>query len=105
MDENWNELKNKLLELRNQYVPKSKDRSFSWNTKGNFPISFELRQMIKDKSRYHRKWIKSQNKPHEKKQRDEYKKIRNKVKKAILEAKKVNERRICNQSKTNPKNE
>lgn len=101
VDTNWNNLKGMLLEMRDKYVPKMKDSQ--WKSNGNFPIGHELQQTIKDKSRLHRKWIKSLNSGGENLERQRYVRIRNKVNKQIRQKKRAYEGTICNESKDNPK--
>ena len=51
----WKSLKDKVLSLRNQFVPKSVASSTpSWKEKGSFPIGEEERKSIKDKNKKHR---------------------------------------------------
>ena len=99
----WLKLKSKLHALRDEHVPQSKIGELSWKGKGDIPISQELRQLIKDKRRFHRKWIKSINNTHERVARHQFNSTRNKVKKMMTQTKRSYERRICSQSKNNPK--
>lgn len=103
VNECWKILKNKLTELRDQYIPKGKVGDPAWKSKGQFPIKLGIRQLIKEKRSLHRKWIKSLNSPGEESIRKQYKKIRNKVKQMISKTKTDYEKDICNQSKKQPK--
>ena len=96
-------LKCKLHTLRDQNVPQSKAGELPWRGKGDIPISQDLRQLIKDKKRFHRKWIKAITKEHENSARHQYNTIRNKVKRKMIQTKRAHKRRICSQSTTNPK--
>ena len=98
----WLKLKCKLHTLRDQNVPQSKAGELPWRGKGDIPISQDLRQLIKDKKRFHRKWIKAITKEHENSARHQYNTIRNKVKRKMIQTKRARDR-ICSQSTTNPK--
>ena len=95
--------KNKLHQLGDQHVPQSKVVEPLWKIKGNVPISQQLRQLIKDKKRLHRRWIKSINNENEETDRQNYIRIRNDVKRLMTRTKRDYERKICTQSKENPK--
>ena len=103
VQECWEKFKQKILDLRDRYVPSKEEREPFWKTKGKIPINQELRQLIKDKKHHHRKWVKSLNKENETTNRETYAKIRNKVKSKIKQAKKNYEQTICEQSTENPK--
>ena len=66
----WAMLKTKLHHLRN--VPQSKVGEPSWRGKGRVPISKQLRQLIKEKKRLHRRWMKSINNGNEETDRENY---------------------------------
>ena len=76
----WNEVKGKLLALRDRYVPTVHmgDRP-SWEDKGDFPASPELREMIREKTKAHRKWIRRVNWPDGEELRQSFIRCRNKV--------------------------
>ena len=101
VDTSWYNLKGMLLEMRDKYVPKMTDSQ--WKSDGNFPIGHELQQTIKEKSRLHRKWIKSLGSENEKPERQRYIRVRNKVNREIRQHKREYEGNICNQAKDNPK--
>ena len=102
MEDSWSLLRNKILVLRDRYVPRKSKKQF-WRKKGKFAIDQQLQQAIKDKRRNHRKWIRSINTNAEIKQRKNYIAARNKVKRGMNQARKRLEKRICNVSKENPK--
>ena len=99
----WLKLKCKLHTLRDQNVPQSKVGELPWKGKGDIPISRDLRQLIKDKKRLHRKWIKAITKEHENAARHRFNTMRNKVKRMMIQTKRAHERRICSRSTNNPK--
>ena len=103
VNESWVMFKNKLHQLRDQHVPQSKVVEPLWKSKGNVPISQQLRQLIKDKKRLHRRWIKSINNENEETDRQNYIRIRNDVKRLMTRTKRDYERKICTQTKENPK--
>ena len=101
----WKSLKEKVLALRNQYVPKSTSSSGpSWKQKGSFPIGDQERKAITDKNRRHRAWV-ARGSPSENKnqERQQYTRARNKVKNLLRKAKRNFEKGIAKQCKTNPK--
>ena len=98
----WSMLRDKLLELRNLYVPYMREKRY-YGKKGKFAINQELQQNIKEKRRLHRKWIKSINTCSEERNRGEYVTARNLVNKKITQAKKRLEEQICSQAKRSPK--
>ena len=100
--ESWDLFKSKLIELRNLYVPISKNTS-DFPKKGKIPLSQNIRDIVKEKARKHRKWIKSLNHDNERRCRQEYVTIRNKVTKALTRSKRDYEKNISNQSNRNPK--
>ena len=73
----WDIFKAKIHQLRDKYVPISSPEEPFWKTKGSVPLSLEVRNMIRKKSRLHRAWIRSQNEDNCK---AAYAKVRNKVK-------------------------
>ena len=103
VNESWVMFKNKLHQLRDQHVPQSKVVEPLWKSKGNVPISQQLRQLIKDKKRLHRRWIKSINNENEETDRQNYIRIRNDAKRLMTRTKRDYERKICTQTKENPK--
>ena len=99
----WQLFKNKILELREKYVPCIKNGTPTWSGKRTIAVNQELRQAIKDKKRHHRKWIKSLNRGEEESERKLYKTSRNKVKRLMNQAKRDHEKYICSQANQNPK--
>lgn len=99
----WLALKTKLIELREKYVPKRQvsDKP-PWKTKG-FPINKRLQEAIKSKKRTHRTWIRSADHADRELARLTYTKARNKVKTLLRQAKRLFEKGIALQAKTNPK--
>ena len=70
-----------------------------WKTKGSVPLSLEVRNMIRKKSRLHRAWIRSQN---EDKCRSAYVKVRSKVKEEIRKAKRKFEKDVATKASISP---
>ena len=103
VDNLWNEVKDMLLFLRDQYVPKKTSGIPTWRKKGNMPIKVEIRNMIKEKKRLHRRWIRSKNEARREDLRKQYVNVRNKLKKNMTNAKIAYEKKVCEQSKENPK--
>ena len=100
VEDNWIVIKDKLQELTNKFVPKSSTASKpTWSKKGSIPIEPSLREMIRKKNISHRRWMSSKSNEN----RDEYNKVRNKVKRLMRQAKRDHEKGICLKSKSNPK--
>ena len=57
MDQLWYELKSKILETRDRFIPQRNIGPPLWKRKGDVPIDQELQNLIKNKKRLHRKWI------------------------------------------------
>ena len=98
----WTTFKSKILELRDQYVPKTSN-SCAWKKKGTLPIPKNVQQQIQKKKVAHRKWIYARRGIDEPKRRKEFKTARNKVSAMIRGIKKNIERKIATSAKTNPK--
>ena len=105
VEEAWNNLKTKLMKLREKFVPKKiKLPKPSWNNKGSFPIDKSLQDAIRNKRATHRQWMSV-------KHRDtttnvtrlRYVRARNKVKTMMRQAKLRFERDIAKKSKGDPK--
>ena len=94
--------KNKL-HLQDHHVPQSKAGETPWKSKGNIPISPQLRQLIKDKKRLHRRWIKSINNENEETDRQNFIRVRKDAKRWMTRTQRDYEQRICTQRKENPK--
>ena len=105
VEEAWNNLKTKLMELREKFVPKKiKLPKPSWNNRGSFPIDKSLQDAIRNKRATHHQWMSV-------KHRDtttnitrlRYVRARNKVKTMMRQAKRRFERDISKKSKSDPK--
>ena len=58
VEEAWNNLKIKLMELREKFVPKKiKLPKPSWNNKGSFPVDKSLQDAIRNKRATHHQWM------------------------------------------------
>ena len=56
VNELWDEIKGKIMELSDKFVPSTTANSrVSWDDK-DFPASEDLRNLIKEKNRAHRAW-------------------------------------------------
>ena len=77
----WCSLKFKLLDLRNQYVPKiTTSGKHSWSEKGSFPVNKQLQEAIRQKHIQHRRWMSAKGRVDADAARVRYTGIRNKVK-------------------------
>ena len=100
----WSSLKSKLLDLRNQFVPKKTIAGTpSWRKMGSFPISKPLQEAIRNKRISHRRWMSVRSRIDAEAARLTYAKARNKVKRMMRKAKREFERGIGLKSKSNPK--
>ena len=98
----WELLKEKVLSLRNQYVPKSTSSSCpTWKQKGSCPIGEQ--QAIRDKNRRYRAWMATRTFGNKERERLQYTRARNIVKKLLRKAKRNFEKGIAKQCKSNPK--
>ena len=52
----WDEFKCKMIQLRNEHVPKQLGGRSSWKNKGHVPINNDLQEKIRQKHRLHSKW-------------------------------------------------
>ena len=103
VDELWIELKMKLHELRDEFVPTRIAGEQTWTEKGNIPISKALRNAIRNKRISHRKWMVSKEKVNSESAHLNYTKARNKVKSMMRNSKRSFERQIGQNSIKNPK--
>ena len=103
--EAWDELKHKLNGLRDKHVPtKTVGNKTEWEDRGDFPASAELRNLIKEKNRAHKKWQAHLKWPDEDIFRRNYTRIRNKVVAKAGREKRAFERKIAmNSNKENTK--
>ena len=103
VEEMWKDIKFKLHELRDEFIPKVKiGNKPCWQDKGNIPIDIETREVIRKKNNAFRKWMSSLNTDKEN-NRLLYIKARNKCKRIIRRSKKKFEKNIADNSKLNPK--
>ena len=107
IEDSWKEFKDILLNLRDGYVPKSKDTTPPEERKGEIPLKKSVRDLIKQKSKLHRRWISlrsARSSPQLiSESRQKYNIVRNKVKNEVMREKRNYEKRICERSKDNPK--
>ena len=97
----WKEFKDILITYRNKFVPRKNVGKPSW--KWSVPLSENLRNKIKEKRRLYKKWSRARSTQNQSKYRSKYVKIRNEVKREVIQEKKDFERDICNRSSENPK--
>ena len=98
----WVMLRDKLIELRNRYVPYAK-RKYSYGKEGKFAIDKELQKDLKEKRRLHRKWVRSVGTSNKERNRASYVTARNRVNKNVKKTKRDVEKGICRSAKRNPK--
>ena len=100
-----NSLKSKILELRDEFVPKISNEKPTWKSNGSVPIDKDVRNAIKEKQRSHSAWIKGMKKdtPTNENLRVQYARARNKVNTLLRKAKRKLEREIALKAKSNPK--
>ena len=103
VEELWTSFKDKLLSLREGFVPKAKSSDKPcWKDKGTFPINKETREVMKIKNKSYQRWKNSTSSTREL-LRLKYTKSRNKLKRLLRKAKRNFEKDISDKSKTNPK--
>ena len=103
VEQNWLLLRNKLIDLRNKFVPLRKGSSKPRWKKRGVPIDDVTRNTIKSKKKAHREWMTANQGEESDSKKSRYKKISNKVKKLLRRAKKLFERGIAQDAKRNPK--
>ena len=104
VEELWLDLKTKLIELRNQYVPrKTISGKPSWRKKGCVPISKRLQNVIRAKHISHRRWMSQRHGLYADESRSSYIKARNIAKRMMRQTKKCFEKEIGNSCENNPK--
>ena len=101
IDDLWRHFKSKLHTLKEKFVKLSSNSTKSWG-KGTFPLNQETRKLMKLKNKLHRKWMNSRLTECQT-AKDNYFKIRNKVKSAVRKAKRNYEKDIANDAKIRPK--
>ena len=80
VEEIWEEIKSKLIELKEQHVPvKARGERFTWEDKGVFPASPKLIALIKKKNEAHRIWIRDLKWCNAADSRNQFAKLRNQV--------------------------
>ena len=100
----WCSLKLKLLDIRNQFVPKiTTSGKPSWSEKGTFPVNKQLQDAIRQKHIQHRRWMSRKGRIDADVARLSYTRIRNKVNTMIRQTKRKFEKDIALKSKSNPK--
>ena len=100
----WKLLKSKILELRNQFVPRGTPNGKpNWRTKGSVPVDTAIRDAIRDKEKSHRIWMRTKKSGPNDTLRLDYTKARNKVNTLLRKNKRRFEREIALKAKSNPK--
>ena len=100
----WSSMKTKFTELITEYVPlEIPSIKPSWTNKGTIPIDKNTRDAIRDKEKAHRLWMQAKKNGASESCRIQYTQARNKVKTLLRKAKRIFERGIALQAKTNPK--
>ena len=93
VEEMWELMKTKLLYLRNQFIPRQTiSGKPSWKDQGTYPIS-----------KMHRQWMSARRHGEADFARHLYNKARNKLKSMLRRDKRLFEKRIATESKSNPK--
>ena len=103
VEDMWNRIRSKLTELRDKHVPKSEVGGEKAKFKGEFPLPQEVRTLIKEKKRAHRRWIQHSSRPDSEVFRQEYNRIRNKCTRAVRKAQRIFERDIALKAKKDNK--
>ncbi|KAK3880183.1 hypothetical protein Pcinc_015314 [Petrolisthes cinctipes] len=95
-------IKQKVLDLREEFVPKIIiSNKPKW--KFEFPISLDLRKLIKDKNKAHRVWVAHRQYDNSETFRLKYVKLRNRCQQQCRKAKRKYEKGIAEQVKSQPK--
>ena len=104
VEETWQRIKTKILQLRNKYVPFTKPMSMDkWKSKGCVPLAKEVRESIRTKRKQHRLWIASLGSANEDTARLAYVKSRNNAQCHLRKNKRQFEKRIAQSAKTQPR--
>ena len=103
VEEMWGCIKSKLTQLRDDHVPTCEVGSKKVQFKGDFPLPVEVRNLIKEKRRAHRRWIQHANRPDVEIFRREYTRIRNSCTRAVRKAQRAFERDVAARSKKDNK--
>ena len=100
----WEDLKSKIHEMRDKFVPKIKQHDQpTWKEKGGYPINTALKDAIHKKRVMHRRWMVSTHFPNSESARLGYTRARNKVTNLMRQAKRKHEKDIANNCKNNPR--
>ena len=99
----WGCIKSELTQLRDDHVPTCEVGSKKVKFKGDFPLPVEVRNLIKEKRRAHRRWIQHANRPDVEIFRREYTRIRNSCTRAVRKAQRAFERDVAARSKKDNK--
>ena len=100
----WECLKSKILDLRDNFVPKKNTSSVpKWKEVGTFPVNQDVKRAIQEKHATHRQWMASLHRGNPELAKQNYRKATNKVKRLIRQCKRRFESSIAEKSKTNPK--
>lgn len=98
INDNWSNLKNKLLELESKYISNIISKKHK-NSPNNFPVDEQTRELIKKKHKLAKKVVQLNSAE----VRKEYNKVRNKVKTYTKNLKKQFENNLAKKAKDNPK--
>ncbi|XP_050705629.1 uncharacterized protein LOC126990996 [Eriocheir sinensis] len=102
MEDTWTNLKQKILELRDEFVPTATiGNNNKWRYE--FPISQELRDLIKKKNTAYRSWNAHRYREDAEQFRLQYVRLRNQCQQSCRKAKRDHEKGIAEQSKNQPK--
>ena len=100
----WELMKTKLLFIRNQFIPRQTiSGKPSWKNKGTYPVSKSTREAMLNKNKTHRQWMSARRHGDADFARHLYNKARNKLKSMLRRDKRLFEKRIAKESKSNPK--
>ena len=105
VEELWNAIKSKLLQLRDKYVPtKVITGEPAWKNKGDIPVSKEVREAIRQKHAAHRRWMRNISDISMRSEASQaYNKARKKVKRLMRQVKRNLEKTIALSCKEKPK--
>ena len=94
----WDDLKTKLVSLRDKFVPKK-----TTSDSRRIPINKDLQNAIRKKHSAHRRWMATRDRNDSEQKRLEHSKSRNKVSKLMRQAKRHFEKDLAMKCKINPK--
>ena len=101
VEEMWQQLKTRLHEIRDEFVPLKKVGTSKW--KADFPHDGKIIDLIKEKGRLHRQWMSNKFNERGTELRKRYNRARNHVRKRTRQLKKKHESTIAESAKSNPK--